>query len=706
MDANMKVKSNCGMCHSGCNVIMHLENGVVSGIEGEPGGPFNKGALCPLGLASIQILYHPDRIKYPQKRTGQRGEGKWERISWDEALDTISGKIKQIRDDYGPLAVAISTGTARPVKDHVRRFLNIWGTPNRIGYPHNCMSPQRALGNILFGSLPRFDLDNSRCVSTWGYNMTHTFSEGYSGKRFIDGLKRGAKLICMDPYLTPMASKSDIWLQLRPGTDCAMALAWINVIITEKLYDEDFVDKWTSGFDKLAEHVKPLTPEWAEQITWVPADKIRRAARLYATTKPACLLIGVAPEFGVNTTDTMHSLFILPAITGNMDVPGGNVFWEPTLERKHITSIVARDRIPQEVWDNSVARDHKLLSLGEPTAGHYGWRAVLTSKPYPIKAVLFHAANPLAGHENPKGLVYQAMQKLEFISVMDHFMTPTAEMADIVLPASTWLERDDIYRRTGPNMYASPRVIEPLWESRDDADVFRDILKRVGLDWGFDSVPEMLDYILKPLDMTWDQFKEKGWITAPQRWIKHEQGLMRSDGTPGFNTTSGKIELYSTTLEQLGLDPLPVHKEPPESPVSAPDLAKDYPLVLTTGIRSPVYFHSQYRQLPWLREIHPEPIVRIHPETAEELDIGDGDWIYIESPRGRCKQKAKLTLGIDPRVVLAEHSWWYPEQPGPDHAIWDYNINLLVSSDPPYDPGLASTPARSLLCKVYKDTES
>jgi anaerobic selenocysteine-containing dehydrogenase len=255
-------------------------------------------------------------------------------------------------------------------------------------------------------------------------------------------------------------------------------------------------------------------------------------------------------------------------------------------------------------------------------------------------------------------------------------------------------------------MYASPKVIEPLWESRDDADVFRDILKRVGLDWGFDSIPEMLDYVLKPLDLNWEQFKEMGWITAPQRWSKHEQGLLRPDGKPGFNTPSGKIELHSNTLEQLGLDPLPVHKEPPESPLSDPGLAKDYPLVLTTGIRSPVYFHSQYRQLPWLREIHPEPIVRINTDTAAELGIKDGDWVYIESPRGRCKQKANLTLGIDPRVVLAEHSWWFPEQAAPEHGIWEANINLLVSSDPPYDPGLASTPARSLMCKVYKDTEA
>jgi anaerobic selenocysteine-containing dehydrogenase len=694
------------MCHSGCSVVVYLRDGIVTEIEGDPDGPFNRGAICPLGLASRELLYHRDRIRYPQKRAGNRGEGKWERISWDEALDTIAGNIKTIREEFGPLAVAVGCGTGRPIIFNVERFMNIWGTPNRLGYPHNCWTPLVALSRINFGGIMRYDFDNSRCMATWGSNVTHTYSEGSSGKRFIDGIRGGAKLICMDPFLTPMASKADIWLQLRPGTDCAMALAWINVIISENLYDEEFIGKWTTGFDKLAKHVAQFTPEWAEEITWVAADQIRKAARLYATTKPSCSLIGVAPEFGINTTNTMQSLFILPAITGNLDVPGGNVFLEPTLPRNHITSVVARDRMPQQVWENSVARDHKLLSLGIPTAGHYGWRAILTGEPYPVKAVLFHGANPLAGHENPEGLVRRAIMKLDFVSVMDHFMTPTAELADIVLPASTWLEQDDIFSRGSHTMYASPRVIEPLWESRDDADVFRDILKRVGLDWGFGSVPAMLDYILEPLGINWEQFKEMGWITAPQRWRKYEEGLLRPDGKSGFNTSSGKIELYSSALEQLGLDPLPIHREPPEGPHSDSDLAKEYPLVLTTGIRSPVYFHSQYRQLPWLREIHPDPIVRINTDTAEELNIKDGDWVYIESPRGRCKQRASLTLGIDPRVVLAEHSWWYPERSAPEHGIWDSNINLLISSDPPYDPGLASTPARSLMCKVYKHVEA
>jgi anaerobic selenocysteine-containing dehydrogenase len=697
------VKSNCGMCHSGCGVLVHIKDGMVTTIEGDPDCPFNRGAMCAKGLAAKQLVYHPDRIKYPMKRAGNRGEGKWQRISWDEALDTIASTIKRIREQDGQLAVATSAGTARPEAHNVRRFLNLWGSPNRLGYPHNCMTPTMSVARVIYGGGGNnYDLKNSKCFAMWGSNLTHTHNTLVSGYEFIDTWKKGAKLICIDPYLTPMASKADIWLQLRPGTDCALALAWINVIISENLYDREFVEHWTYGFNQLAEHAKIFTPEWAETITWVPAVKIVEAARMYAATKPACLVIGVAPEFGINTTNTMHSLFILPAITGNIDIPGGNVFWESVIPRDHLGGFTGRSKVPNDIWQNSVARQHPLLAMGNPTAGHYGWRAILTGEPYPIKALLVHTSNPLSGHENPKGLVYQALMKLEFISVMDHFMTPTAEAADIVLPACTWLETDEIHSRTGNYILASPKVIEPMWESRDDIDVLKEILKRVGLDWGFDTVTDMLDYLLKPLGITFEKFREKGHITASQRWKKYEKGLLRPDGKPGFDTPSGKVELYSLALEKMGLDPLPVHKEPPESPYSAPELIKEYPLILTTGIRSPVYFHSQYRQMPWLREIHPDPVVRIHPDTAGKLGIKDGDWVCIESPRGKCKQKAKITLGIDPRVVLAEHHWWFPEKPAPEHGIWESNINLLVSSEPPYDPGLASTPARSLLCKVYK----
>ncbi len=703
------IKTNCGICAPGtCGMLAHVKDGKLISVEGDPDSPISRGALCPQGMAAVELVYHPDRIKYPMKRAGKRGEGKWERISWDEALDTIAENLSQIREKHGPLALAMATGTGRPEPTHaMRRFLNVWGTPNRIGYPHNCLTPRRIASLLIAGEkfiLP--DVDNSSCVVLWGSNVTHTgLCRG--GSDIAQAIKRGVKVICIDPYQSPLASKADIWLQVRPGSDCALALAMQNVIIGENLYEREFVQNWTNGFDQLAQHVKEFTPEWAEPITWVPAEKIRQAARMFATTRPASMFIGVAVQFGMNTTHTLRAIFSLPAIIGDIDVPGGQSI--ANLPKEATEGFGEWTDVEPVKWEKCVGAKFPLLIMGgNPTASHTGWRAALYSDPYPIRAVLVHACNPLVGHENAKNFVYKAIMSLDFISVMDQFMTPTAELADIVLPATTSFERDEVH---GPSFSsyprhisaASPRVIEPLWECRNDVDVLSDICKRVGLDFGASTYRELIDRVfLKPRKFDFEELKKRGWERVPEVWKKYEKGLLRPDGKPGFKTPSGKIELYSDYLESLGMEPLPVHKEPLEGPYGDAELFKKYPLVLTTGIRSRVFFHSQFRQLPSLREIHPEPIVRINPETAAGLCIEDGDWVYIESPRGKIKQKAMLTLGMDPRVVLCEHDWWFPEKPAPEHGVWESNVNMLTSEEPPYDPGIGSTPTRSLLCKVYK----
>jgi anaerobic selenocysteine-containing dehydrogenase len=704
------IKTSCGQCPPGiCGMLVHVKDGKMVRVEGDPDCPTTRGSLCPRGLAAVELVYHPDRLKYPMKRTGQRGEGKWQRISWDEAIDYIAENLAKVRKKYGPLAVAVACGTGRPEPTlAMRRFLNVGGTPNRIGYPHNCLTPRRIGCIITYGEkfiLP--DINNTSCIVLWGTNITHT-GLGRGGADYARAFKRGVKTICVDPYQTPLASKADIWLQVRPHTDAAIALAWMNVIIAEKLYDKEFVEKWTHGFDQLAQHVKEFTPEWAEPIAWVPADKIRQAARMFATTKPCSICIGVAVQFGMNTTHTLHAIFSLPALVGSIDIPGGQVFSSIPRDILGMFGSEWTSEVPVK-WEESVGAKYPLLILGgNPSASHMGWRAVLHGDPYPIRAVLVNACNPLLGHENAKGFVREALMSLDFISVMDQFMTPTAELADIVLPATTPFERDEIHVPSFSSYSpyipaASPKVIEPLWECRNDVDFFADVCRKLGFDYGASTNRELLDKILlNARGFNFEGFTEKGWERVPDRWKKYETGHLRTDGKPGFNTPSGKVELYSDYLKSLGMEPLPVHKEPLESPYGDPELNKEYPLVLTTGIRSRVFFHSQYRQFRTFREIHPEPIVRLNPETAATHGIKDGDWVYIESPRGRCKQKAMLTLGIDPRVVLAEHDWWFPEKPAPEYGVWESNINMLTSEEPPYDPGIGSTPVRSLLCKVYK----
>jgi len=706
------VKTNCGICAPGiCGMLIHVKDGKMTQVEGDPECPFTHGSLCPQGLAAVELVYHPDRLKHPMKRTGKRGEGKWQRISWNEALDTIANNLMKIREQHGPLAVAVACGTGRPEPTQaMRRFLNVWGTPNRIGYPHNCLTPRRISNIVLCGEkfmIP--DIKNTNCLVLWGSNVTHT-GNCRGGHEVAQAIKRGVKTICVDPYQTPLASKADIWLQLRPGTDCALALSIINVMISDNLYDKEFIEKWTYGFDKFSAHIKDCTPEWAEQITWVPAEKIRQAAHMLAQQGPCCIFIGVAPQFGVNTTHTLRAIFSLPVVTGDIDVPGGQSF--SNIPKEVTAGFGEWTDVEPINWEECIGAKFPLLILGgNPSASHTGWRAALHGDPYPIHGVLVHACNPLLGHENARNFVYEAIMSLDFVSCMDQFMTPTAELADIVLPATTPFERDEVHGASFssfPRYIArvSPKAIEPIGEARNDVDAFSDILKRCDLDFGASTLSEFNDkVILKPRGVTFNELTQRGWEQVEDVWDKHNKGMLRPDGKPGFNTESGKIEFYSDYLESLGMEPMAVFKEPPESPYNSPELAEEYPLVLTTGLRSRVFFHTQFRQLATFREIHPEPIVRIHPETATNLGIGDGDWVYIESPRGRCKQKAMLTIGIDPRVIMAEHDWWFPEKPAPEYGVWESNINLLTSEEPPYDPGIGSTPARSLLCRIYKAEE-
>lgn len=709
------IRSTCMMSHSGCGILVHVRDGRVVKVEGDPDHPLTRGSLCPKGLAAMQFEYHPDRLLYPHKRRGERGGGQWERISWDEALDTIAGRLKDLMERYGPESVAVACGTGRPILNYARRFGSTLGTPHHAGLPHICWRPQLGAATVLFGRPIHYDLKGTQCIVVVGANWLHSaFGQSIFPREFMDAWKAGAKIICVDPRLSPIASKSDVWLQLRPGTDAALLLSWINVIIEENLYDADFVRNWTVGFDELKEHVRGFTPEWAEGITWVPAEEIRRAARMYAASRPANATVGVAVEQSTNSLDTLRAFYTLVAITGNVDVPGGNHFWENPLPSSRVKELIGRELIPSELKEKMIG-GYPLVEGSSP--GYSLWQAIATRTPSQIKAVMVHGSNPVLTQENPLGLVTKALKGVEFLVVADYFMTPTAELADIVLPAATFLEKDDVNLRPVLNrglLSVARKAVEPLGEARDDREIFIELLKRMGLDYGFGSVRELLDWILEPAGMTFGDLSERGWAEKTPRYRKYELGVLRPDGKPGFNTSSGKIEIYSESMIRMGLNALPGYKEPPDSPVSSPELNREYPLVLTTGARRPAFFHTQYHQIPWLREITPEPELEIHPDTAAGLGISDGDWAIVEDHRGKARFKARITPGIDPRVVHTDYAWWYPSEPGALgsdasgvatglHGAYRSNPNLLVSSDPPYDGGFGSTQLRGLLCRVYKE---
>jgi anaerobic selenocysteine-containing dehydrogenase len=694
------IRSTCWSCSAACGVLVYVKEGMIWRIEGDPQHPRTKGSLCSKGLATTQMQYHPQRLTHPMKRVGKRGAGQWRRISWQEALDTIASKLRQIRQENGPEAVAVISGGSKPVLSHSRRFANALGTPNHGSVPHICSRPYGGVARSVIGSPLEYDITNAKCIVCVGSNWLHTqWAQHCYAAEFMTAKKSGAHIITIDPRFSMTANHSTDWLQIRPGADGALLLAWLHVIINEGLYDEKFVEDWTTGFPELKEHVQSFSPEWAAKITWLEADQIRETARIYATTKPACITVGVGLEQTLATQGALHALCALAAITGNIDVQGGNI-----IEMSPFPAHAQRDFAGSSLLPREARKPLSAIPLiPGAIAGYAVWKAILTGQPYPIQAVLVHGGNPLVSNEDARRLVFAALQKVNFLVVMDIFPTPTAEMADILLPAATWLEKDDLNHRRAL-VSASPKIVEPVGEAKDDREVFIEILKRLGLTYGADSVMETLDQLLSSIRMTYQQLRERGYLVSPFEERKYTTGRLRVDGERGFNTPSGKVELCCNHFAELGLPCLPHYQEPPEGPYSTPELLREYPLILTNGGRRPNYIHTQFRQLSWLRQLAPEPEVEIHPETAASLGICEDDWVVVEGTHGRFCQKARLTRGIHPKVVHAEFGWWFPEEPadgGQLHGAWKANVNVLTKHVP-QDPACGSTPLRAMLCKIYR----
>ncbi len=694
------LKSVCRSCHGGCGVLLHVRDGVLVKVEGDRESPLNHGRLCPIGTVTTDLVYHPDRLKYPLRRKGKKQSGQWERIFWDDALDEIAQRLLSIREQYGPEAIALGTGTGRHHIRWVSRFGNALGTPNwcEPGFAQ-CFHPRVNTSILTFGDYPVCDFTGDvppQCILYWGHNPVNSGPDGETRFNVHEALEHNPQIIVVDPRRTGLAEKAHIWLQLRPGTDDALALAMLNVIIGEHLFDAPFVQRWTHGFDALCAHVRRYTPEWAEPITWVAADKIRAAARLFARTKPAMMEWGCAIEHTPKCIQTIRAVSMLPALTGNIDVPGGWVFGMKGLGR--FPSLI--ENLTPEINAKRLGADKFKLLGGEGAdlpAAHIPTllQAMREGKPYPVKAFLVFGNNTLTTYANTS-VVYDALMKVEFMVCADLFMTPTAELADIVLPAAAWPELDELAAlpTVAGNVVLAQQKAVQIGECKSDEEIFVELARRMKLPVCTEPVKDVLDAMLARggIGMTFDEIKQQGFYKVPFKYRKYENG--------GFKTPTGKIELYSTRFEKMGYAPLPSYEEPPESPISAPQIAAEFPLVLTSGGRIPYFFNSEHRQIERLRKAHREPIAEIHPETAARYGIVKGGWMWVETRRGRIRQKVKLTDGIDPRVIHVQHGWWFPEQAAPDYGVWTANANVLTDNQPPYDPQMGTYQLRALLCRV------
>lgn len=693
-------RSHCRMCHGGCGTLVYTKNGKVEKIGGDPECPIAHGTLCSKGLASAELAYHPDRLTHPVKRIGPKGSGQWQRISWDEALDLIAEKMLGYKETHGAESVVFGYGTGRENEAAIYRMANYFGTPNVLTAGHLCYGPRISTGIITCGSNPVVDYENNpRCVMAWGNNLVIANSDEYKGESLSNCLDTGAKLIVVDPRLTRLSARADLWLQLRPGTDAALALGMLNGIIAEELYDKDFVAHHVHGWEPFVARVMEYPVDRVAEITWVPAEKIRAAARMFAQAETAGIQWGVAIEQQINCADNNRLLMALMGLTGNIDRKGGQVLFR-TPKIRNVGKFGAHDQIsPEQIAKRLGGERFRLAGNFAIINPKCVWDAILTEEPYPVKMLFFISSNPIMTRAN-SAEVYRALEKVEFMAVADFFITPTAELADVVLPASTWLEMDyigDFWKRHG---YILPRrkVIQ-VGECRSDHEMLNDLAHRIGQgEHWWDDFEQGLDWILEPMGITWQQFKEMHYVRGEVEYEKYKK--------KGFSTPTGKFELYSTLMEKWGYDPLPKYREPTESPISTPELFKDYPYILVTGARSPGFFHTENRQLKTVRETQPDPLLEIHPDTAAKLGIADGQWVVIESPRGKVRQRAKLFGGIHPGVVGAQHAWWYPEMKESGHGWAESNINVLTEdSYESCDPAMGANSVRTLLCKIYRDLD-
>lgn len=700
----------CRNCHGGCGTLVRLADGVVTEVVGDPSNPINRGKLCSkAGVASIEQLYHPGRLDHPLIRTGERGEGKWRRATWDEALARIAAKMQEIKATHGAEAVAFARGVGMNNQHIIGRVANLFGTPNLASISYVCYATRVAVCSATATgkfatktwdtvAVPDF-FSPSRCIVEWGSQKRTSNDHGLIGfGPMTEALRHGPAHIVIDPRKPSSAGPVDLWLPLRPGSDAAMALGWLNLIIEEELYDKPFVERYCHGFDELRRRARDYPLAKVADITWCDPEMIARAARTYASARPGSIVWGNGLEHaGRNAFQSLRAVLILMGITGNLDVPGGNVFYPaPPLAYPDL-----RDKLGpvQEAKRLGGAKFKALNKAGfahPPTL----FRTILSGEPYPVKALITVGSNLVTTYPNTERVI-EAMKKLDLLVVHDIFMTPTAEYADIVLPAAANLERDEPRLHLhikGPRAMYMDTVsakVATVAERQSDWEFMISLGRKLGYEAYFPSLEELADEALRPMGVTWSELKARQPIALPIEYRKYERS--------GFGTATGKFELYSTVMEDWGYDPLPAHVEPAESPVSTPELYKEYPLLLITGVKQPMYYHSQGRQIPSLRDLAPEPLVEIHTQTAASLGIAAGDFAWVQTPRGKLRLKVRTHDRIHPGVVTVPHGWWLAERPGPEHGVLELCANVLTDDDPDNcDIAFGGSPLKGMLCRVSR----
>ncbi|MBI4292859.1 MAG: molybdopterin-dependent oxidoreductase [Betaproteobacteria bacterium] len=700
----------CGICPGGCGVEIKLVDGKLDRIRPLKGHP--QGIVCARGAHSKNIVYSPLRLKYPQMRVGEKGEGKFKRITWDEAFDRIAEKLLKIKADVGPEAVMTYVGRggfdnslidpfAPPGinSSSAKSLLFPFGSPNNAGANSICNTSYTVTAGIpTFGislAATHPDFADAKLIVVWGANPATDSPPANFGK-ILQAKRRGARIIVIDHRRSEMARAAHEWIPIRPGTDGALALGMINAVIEQDLFDREFVERWVLGFDELREYVRRFTPEEVERITKVPRQAVLDTARAIATARHATLSMYTGLEYTNSGVQNLRAVFSLYAITGNLDVPGGIVF------HRHAKSPYRRTNIapPADVKPIGYDKFPLFCDLTKSAQFMETPRAILEGDPYPIKALIVDGASILTCYPDP-GLWRRCLAALDLLVVADRFKTADAQYADFVLPATTYYENSSYQKHHG-FIQLRRRVIEPLGEARSDYHIFVELARRLGYGDLYPPNEEAsIEFVLRDHPVGLERLREHPEgisFGKPEEYRKYEQGMLRADGQPGFPTPSGKVEIASSLLAKYGHDALPVYVEPLEGPLADPALAERFPLVLNTGARIQSTFRSQHLNIPALVKMQPEPHVMIHCDDALARGIVEGERVHVVTPRGRVAFTAKVTDGVIPGSVEVNVGGGGPQQA---QAWREANANYLTDPDN-RDPISGFPVLKALLCEVEK----
>lgn len=703
------VKGLCGICPSGCGTDIATENERLKGIKPMAGHPW--GIVCTRGIHSADIIHAPDRLKYPLKRTGKRGEGRLEEVSWEEAFDHAVGLIREVAEKYSPESLAIYSGrggfeqslldmfTTGGYDTICSNFFFPLGSPNTFSCSSLCnnahfaLAPLATFGATLDTLFP--DFENSERIVVWGANPA-TDSPPLNLKKIMAAKSRGAKLVVIDPLKTHTARLADEWIGIRPGTDGAMALGLIRLIIEKGLHDNLFTDEWTKGFAELKAYINDFTPNKVAEITWVAAEKLERLAEELARPKTA-LLLHTGLEYTNSGVQNIRAILILWAIAGNLDRPGGLVFRMPQ------PNPLRRNPLKPPVGRPPIGADRHPLFCELNRCGHFLEvpRAILKGDPYPIRGMLVLGGSILTAFPNPEEWK-RCFEALDCLIVIDRFLTNDALFADIVFPATTMYEIMS-YKRYPGHLSFRNRIVPPQEGAKNDYLILAELANRLGYGQLFpQSEEEMLNFVFQQSPRLLEQLKSQPeGIPLPSSamiYEKYRKGLLRKDGKPGFETPSGKFEISSALFEKYGYDPLPIYQEPTEGPLGSPKLREEFPLVLTTGTRIQSAFRSQHLNIPALLTLQDKPNILIHPADAKPRGIKNGDKVLLKTKRGQVPFYAKVTERIVKGVIEANMGGGGPLQP----AAWrEANVNVLT--DPENRDPISGFPVfKALLCEVEK----